>query len=372
MRSRLQLWHAFDDLLHALLPGIHRARLHSLALLTLGLLWAESVAIPRIAATLPLSVRRASMEKRLTRFLTNGKVEVGPVWRALLPVLLADRASSPLTLVFDPTPHNGRFAILCLGLLDRSRVLPLAWRVMPQQTTWSDAQITLLTDLCATVHRARPPRCQVTLLADRGITSPAVIALCRTLGWSFVLRVSVSAHQTNRVRVAGEPEQALWALVGGPGCRYAGPVQVYKEAGWVGVRLTIVWPARYPEPWVLLSDQPAGPAIARAYRRRFRVEATYQDCKRRGWNLEASKLTDPERFDRLLLALHLALWWALQLGHRVIRAGLRSRYDRADRRDLGVLRLGREHLRHELLHDRCPPLPIRCTRGHWAYTWCAS
>jgi hypothetical protein len=358
MRSHLQLLHAFDAHLQDLLPGVHRARVRVLALLTLGLLWAEAVALPRIAATLPLTAKRASTEKRLARFLANAEVEVAVLWAALLPSLLSNRAGAVLELVFDPTPHNGTFTILSLGLIDHSRVLPVAWVVQPQQTAWSEAQIDLLTQLCATVDRARPPGCRITLLTDRGITSPAVIALCRRLGWHFVLRLSVSARQTNRVRVGAVPEQALWALVRGPGHRFAGPVQLYKEAGWVAVELTITWPRRYAEPWVLLSDQPAGPAIVRTYRRRFRAEATYQDCKTRGWHLDASKLRDRARFDRLLLALHLALWWALQLGHRVIRAGQRARYDRADRRDLGVLRLGREHLRHELLHGRCPPLPF--------------
>jgi hypothetical protein len=372
MRSRLQLWHAFDAQLHLLLPDVHRARLHVLALLTLGLLWAEAVAVPRIARTLPLTAKQASIEKRLTRFLANRKVEVAPLWTGLLPSLLADRAGTAIDLVFDPTPHNGRFTILALGLVDRSRVLPVAWRVVPQQTPWPDSQLAILTQLCTTVARALPPACRVTLLADRGITGPAVIALCRSLGWAFVLRVSVSARQANRVRVGDAPEQALWDLVRGPGHRFAGGAELFKDAGWVAVALTIAWPRRYAEPWVLVSEEPAGPAVVRAYRRRCRVEATYQDGKRRGWRLEASKLADPARFGRLLLALHLALWWALQLGHRVIRAGQRPRYDRADRRDLGVLRLGREHLRTELLHGRCPPLPFRFAHGRWAYTWCAS
>lgn len=371
MRSRLQLWHALDAQLQALLPQIHRARLHVLALLTIGLFAADSVSLPRIAAALPLSVRRASSEKRLARFLANPKVTVDALWCGLLPRLLADRAGTAIDLVFDPTPHNARFTILCLGLIDHSRVLPLAWRVVPQQTIWDTPQPTILTELCRTVAAALPSDCSVTLLTDRGITSPAVIALCRSLGWHFVLRLSVSAHQTNRVQTETAPEQALWELVTRPGQRFAAPVALYKEAGWLTVQLTIHWKRGCAEPWVLLSDCPAGPAIVRSYRRRFRVEATYQDCKSRGWRLEATKLVARERLNRLLLALHLALWWALQLGHRVIRAGLRARYDRTDRRDLGVLRLGREHLCSELLHDRCPPLLFRFVRAPAACPGCS-
>lgn len=371
MRSRAQVWHAFDRQLSCLLPNVHRARLHVLALLTLGLLWAERVNLPRLARALPLCVKRASTEKRLARFLANPAVDADALWRGLLPSLLAGRAGRRLEVVFDPTPHTDRFTICCLGLLDHSRVLPLAWRVLPQQSTWDVSQVAVLAELCAEVAAALPPGSSVTLLADRGITSPAVIALCRRLGWHFVLRLSVSARQTNRVRVGHGPDRPLWALVTGPGQRFAASVELFKEAGWIAVDLTIRWPRGYAEPWVLLSDQPAGPAIVRAYRRRWKVEATYEDGKSRGWRLEATKLAQPERLHRLLLALHLAMWWALQLGHRVIRAGWRARYDRADRRDLGVFRLGREHFTHELLNDRQPPLPFRLVHDHWAYTWCS-
>lgn len=370
MRSRLQLWHTFSAQLHDLLPDIHKTRVRTLALFTLGVLWAEAVALPRVARTLPVRAKWSSLERRLARFVANPKVDPDAIWTALLPTLLAERAGQSIEIVFDPTPHQERFTILALGMIDHRRVLPLAWCVVPQQTAWDETQLTYLTALCERVEQSLPVGCPVTLIADRGITSPGVIALCRRLGWSFVLRLSVGANQTNQVRCAGH-EQTLWALVNRRGPRFSGPVDLYKQAGWIAVELTVHWPRRFAEPWVLVSDRPAGPALVRSYRRRFRVEATYQDCKRRGWNVEASKLTASARLNRLLLALHLALWWAHQLGRRVIRSGLRARYDRPDRRDKGVFRLGREHLLTELLHDRCPPLPFRQVHGLWVFTWFA-
>ena len=109
----------------------------------------------------------------------------------------------------------------------------------------------------------------------------------------------------------------------------------------------------------------------REYRRRAQVEATDEDSKRRGFDQERSKVRDRERFDRLLLALYLALWWAAQLGLRVIRGGRRRRFDRADRRDLGVVRLGRLGMEEALLHDHCPPLPFHHRQTGWRYAWLA-
>ena len=195
-----------------------------------------------------------------------------------------------------------------------------------------------------------------------------MIDLCRELAWHFVLRVSVSPAQTNRGRLPDQPEGRLWDLVSGPGQHWTGTVQLFKSEGWRTVELTIRWDRAAHEPWVLISDQPAGMARVRDYRCRMRAEATYQDGKSRGFQLNRNKLTDHARLDRLLLALHLAWWWGHQLGLRVIRRGQRRQFDRPGRHDLSVLRLARRAIAEALLHDRCPILPFRRDGTAWQYT----
>jgi Transposase DDE domain len=371
MQTRLRLWHTWQTQIRTLLPTVRATRAANLALLALGLLWAGTTSLPVIAAALPLPAVDASLERRLRRWLANTAVVVRALWTPLLPPLLAGKAGQEVVLVFDPTPQNGDAAILVLGIVHHKRVLPLAWRVLPQQTAWAEPQIVSLRAMGEEVAAALPADCTVTLLADRGITGPEVIDLCGELGWHYVLRVSVGPNQTNRVRVLGTVEGRLWELVRGPGQRWAGRVELFKAAGWRRVNLTIRWDQSCPEPWVLVSDRPAGSARVREYRRRMRAEATYQDCKTRGFAIERSKLRDLARLDRLLLALHLALWWGEQLGLRAIRTGQRRRSDRADRRDLSVLRLGRCYLMEDLLHDRCPPLPFHHRPTGWCFTWLA-
>jgi len=103
----------------------------------------------------------------------------------------------------------------------------------------------------------------------------------------------------------------------------------------------------------------------REYARRARVEATFGDSKRRGWGLEQTHVRHQDHLDRLLLVWHLALWWLHALGRSVIRRGLRTQYDRVDRRDRSVVRLGWLWLRDLLRHDRCPPGPFRLTPTGW-------
>lgn len=371
MSSRLTVLHTVAAQLRQLLPAVRATRITPLALLVLGLLWAGTVSLPRIAASLPLAARLPSRERRLRRWLANGQVAVGPLWRQLLPPLLADRAGQGLVFVFDPTPYRTRATILTLGLLVRHRVLPVAWRVVPQQDQpWPARQATYVRWLLEEVAAVVPAGTTATLLADRGVASAGVIDACRAVGWHYVLRLNARPHRGCRIR-QGDRVFPLWDLVTRPGQRWTGPVEVFRQAGWRPVQLTIHWACEAAAPWVLLSDEPAGPSRVRLYRRRMRAEATYQDCKGRGFDLERSKLTDRDRLDRLLLVLHLALWWGTQLGLRVLRQGQRSRYDRRDRRDLSVLRLGRLWLADRLAQGTAPPLPFRCTQGTWRFTWLA-
>jgi hypothetical protein len=372
MSTRYRLLHDWTRQVSALLPAVRVTRARTLALFTLGMVWAGGVALLRVAETLPVGAKDASTEQRLRRWLKNPGVVVGKMWATLLPALLASRAGQEVLLVLDPTPQNDRFTVLTLGLVCRRRVLPVAWRVVPQQTAWPERQRVLLGAMFAEVAAALPPGCAVTVVGDRALASAALVDLCREHGWAALVRLSVDARQGHHARLADGRICPVWALVTGPGQRWSGSVALFKAADWRPMWVTIRWDRDQPEPWVLASTRPGGADRVREYRRRAHAEATYADGKARGWDVEGSKVTDPARFDRLLLVLHLAFWWTTQLGVRAIRRGARDRYDRADRRDLSVVRIGRAWLAERLDHPtRRPPLPFRATPTGWVFTWLA-
>jgi hypothetical protein len=374
----LTLLHAWTQQVCALLPEERVTRCRVLALFALGMLWAGTVRLNQVAAELPLAVRDSSSERRLGRFLANRAVSVERLWRPLLPVLLADWAGQEVTLVFDPTPVGTRWTMLWLGLACHCRVLPLAWRLVPQQEPWPETLGPLLRPALAMIAAALPPGCTVTLVADRGISGPTLWDACQELGWHVVLRINVGEHQANRLRLAVPPaagasvpgwgeEMLLWDWVAQVRSGWHGAAQLFKTAGWRCGELTVYQQPGMAERWVLFSTRPGGYARVREYARRGHVDATFADSKRRGWGLEQSHVRQEAHLDRLVLVWHLALWWLHALGLTVIRRGLRPQFDRTDRRDRSVVRLGWLWLRDEGLHDRCPPLPFRRTPTGWHY-----
>jgi hypothetical protein len=368
--SRIRLLHEWTAQVRTLLPEARITRVRGLALLSLGIIWAGTVRLNQVATALPLAVRVPSSERRLRRFVDNEAVSQATLWWPLLPVVLRRWAGTEVTLVFDPTPYRGSFTVLWVGIVVQRRVLPLTWRIVPQQDPWPETLAPLLAALLAPIAAALPSGCQVTLIGDCGLSGPSFLDTVRHLGWDVLLRVNVTAGQTHRLRLrdaAGEPEeeQGLWDVVGSVPSGWHHPAQIFKGAGWRSGHLTVCQRPGFSERWVLFSSRPGGRARIQEYARRARIEVTFADGKGRGWGLEQGRMTDPAHLDRLLLAWHLALWWLHALGRHVITSGTRRQFDRADRRDRSLVRLGWVRLHHDLLHDRAPPLLFRLTPDGW-------
>lgn len=370
MQTRLRLLHEWTRQMQALLPAARVTRTRTLALLTLGLLWARHVAVLRIAAVLPLAAVDASIDRRMRRWLANPAVTVATLWTPLLPFLLAGTAGQEVVFAFDLTPQGKRFTLLSLGLVCHKRVLPLAWRLMPQQTAWPEKLDVLFPALARPVQAAVPPGVVVTVVADRGLVGHKFVDACAAVGWEVVVRLKTGGGDATQARLADGAECRVAALPTHPGQRWHAAAAIFKDAGWRDGYLTIRWRPDASEPLALFSTRPGGAARVREYRRRMLAEATFQDCKTRGWQLERSKLA-AERLERLLIALALAFWWAHGLGLRAIHAGHRRRFDRPDRRDLSVIRLGWRWLDDLLAHDQRPPLPFRHPPAGWRFRWLA-
>ncbi len=108
-----------------------------------------------------------SIERRLQRLIANERIDVSRCWKAFLEQVLPNWQTKEVVLVLDCTPFRETFTIVYLGLLVHRRVLPLAWKIMPQQTTWDQGQWELVQAL---VSEVAPyfPSANTTLIADAG------------------------------------------------------------------------------------------------------------------------------------------------------------------------------------------------------------
>ena len=111
----------------------------------------------------------SSIERRLARFIANSRIVVPVIWKLFLAQVLAPFRGQQLSLVLDNMPFRDELTIVYLGLLVHSRVLPVAWAVMPAQTKWDEGQWQIVGRLLDQVD-VHLPGTSCTLIADRGLT----------------------------------------------------------------------------------------------------------------------------------------------------------------------------------------------------------
>ena len=374
-----RLLHRWCHELSRLLAG-HASRPVSagLARLTAALLIRTTCTLTTLALALPGPATPVARHRRLRRWLANAQVTTATCWDPLLPHLLASpHLPHHLTLVYDPTTHTDRAHLLTLGLLAQHRVLPLVWTVLPGNQPWPQSRATLrlalldrvATALAAAGQAGRP----VTLVIDAGEPSVELADACAALGWTLLARLSCSERETTQVELADGQRRRLWELVPAPGMTrpQTHRAAIFLAHGGRWGHLTIWWPAPYTTPWVLWSSTPLpGRVAVQRYARRMRIEATFAEWKRRGWQVEGSRLA-PDRLDRLLMGLALAQWWLTQLGQRGIRAGRRRRYDAGRQRAVSVVGLGRREVAERLATGRTVPWLFRYRDGVAVFTWYA-
>lgn len=336
MRNNLRLYHKTFCQIRQWLEGERVTRQRNLALLVVGLYLAQSVCLDKISSKLPIPAKKLSLADRLRRFLRNAAIRVEAYYEPLLAALLRGVADKDVLLIIDTTQVGPWHRALVLSLSYRGRALPLAWSVHKgtRGSVVSTTQIALLEG----VYQLLPPVRSVTLLADSGFDSSDLLLWLRAHAWHFVIR------QKKRATVRPLEEKGWFALRDvalQPGeTRALGWVFLAKTSPVGPVWVVLHWKKGEEEPWLLVSDYGDTRLILRLYRKRARIEAMYSDMKSRGFDLEKSRLEQPQRIERLMLGIAIAYLCFIALGSWVVKNGRRRHIDRPDRRDLSYFRLG--------------------------------
>ncbi len=323
---------------------LHGHQSKGLALFVWGAIKAESLVLARVAEEL-LSESEAkvpSIERRLQRFVSNERIDVETVWDDFLSAIGTYWRQKEAVLVLDITPFEEHAQVVYVGLLQQTRVLPLAWKVMPGQEKWDQGLWEIVGKLFRRVKGALG-EADCTLIADRGLSGLPLIRLCQAQGWHYVLRIKQEEQCRPWRRGAWQAWQSVSELVPQTGKYWYGTVCLWQEQA-LELQRSAIWKTGPEEAWLVISDRPAGPARIREYSWRMRGESTFQDMKSRRWQWEQSHVRDLAHLNRMLLVLFLAFWGLMRLAASCLHNGRRERYDRHDRRDKGFLRLGRLYL----------------------------
>lgn len=329
--------------------------LATLAALVCGIVGSKKTHLPAIAGKVPSgsspkSGGRESRAKRFTRWLQNRAVTDEAFFVPYAQALIQSLPPGPLVLIMDGSQAGRGCMVLMLSVLYRQdghqRALPLCWlTVKGGKGHFPEARHK---ELVARARQVLPPHRRAIFLGDGEFDGPGLLAAVREAGWHFVCRTAKSSLLAE----ADWPEETFCLsdlMADGllrPGACVEMTDLLFTAQGVGPVLVGAVWEPGQKEPLLLVTSLDFLREARDWYGRRFGIETFFSDQKSRGFYLCHSRLSDPERLSRLLIASCLAYYWMVCLGVEVIRRGWQTVIHRGRRCDLSLFQLGLVWLDH--------------------------
>jgi hypothetical protein len=323
-------------------PVADQRLLVTLGLMVTGLLLSETVCFDRWRSRLPLGLcQAASWQRRCQRWFSNMRIDVEGIYSPLIRWAIQNwqKSGQSLHLALDTTMLWNRFCVGMVSVVVHGRAIPVLWHTREQSSASVTAQVSI--SLLEKAERLLDGfDAPITLLADRAFPCHELLSwLENRSGWTYVMRLrgDTEIHGTaaplgcqvrrlrlNRGDCRGFRNVRLW----GDGCQRANLVLARP----VGIGET--------EPWYLVSNADPTLDLVWSYERRFCCEQLFRDQKSGIFQLESSDLREPERIDRLLLVVAIAVLAGSLQGYALSLSGLRRQVDPHWKRGMSFVRLG--------------------------------
>ena len=350
-------------------PAPHLKRIANWVWVIVGLILSQSVHLSQIAQHIPSEAQAAGRIAQIRRWLSNRFINVPEFYRPLIREALQAWAHQDSFVILDGCSVNhDALQFYRLSLSHCFRAIPLTWVVVPGPTLITVEQCEALLNEAAQLlgHVAT-----VTFLADRGFRDKDWAEKCRKLHWNYGLRI---ANNTLVTLDTGQvfSIKTLGVKPGHP--RYLQHVRLTAAADW-SCNLAVTWTTPTPkhpaELCAVAMNVPAGHPSLKAYLKRMHIEESFHDDKSGSFDLGATKLTDPERLNHLLLAIAVAVLWIYAIGEAVLQTNARSDIDPAYQRQLSVFQVGWRQLHRWITchTSLLPPLTLRLSPFRLAPTW---
>jgi hypothetical protein len=324
-------------------PEPHLKRIANWVWIIVGLILGQSVHLSQIAQHIPSEAQAAGRIAQVRRWLSNRFIRVPDFYRPLIREALQAWAHKDIFVMLDGCSVNHEaLQFFRLSLSHCFRAIPLTWLVVKGSGLITVEKCDALLNEAALLLRHVAT---VTFLADRGFRDKDWAVKCRKLHWNYGLRI---ANNTG-VTLADGRSLAVNTLGVTPGRpRYFQNVRLTAEADWT-CNLAVTWtkptPKQPAELCAIAMNVPACQRTLKDYLKRMHIEESFRDDKSGSFDLEATKLTDPERLNHLLLAIAVAVLWIYDIGEDVLRTQERAEIDPAYQRQLSVFQIGWRKLR---------------------------
>jgi hypothetical protein len=353
-------------------PGLSKPMVMGLALWSLGMIVVGACSLSALTDwwscrlgqkgdAVRERLRDVYREKEAKAGRRRCELEVEVCWAPWLGWVLEGWDGSQLAVALDATSLGQRFVVLAVSVLYRGCAVPVAWKVLraERKHPWKPEWLALLKQFKGIV----PTAWTVLALTDRGLYAKWLFEGIREMGWHPMLRVNSGGTFRPQGWRHWRPFTRLVPKVGdrwqGRGTAFGG------RRTRLDCTLLAYWGEGHKDPWLILTDLPPESADACWYGLRGWIEQSFKKIKGGGWQWQHTRMDDPERAERLWLAIAIATWWLLSVGGEA-EAGMAaatfpaipgsSRQQAHRWRLVGIFRHGRSLILAALFEHRALPV----------------
>jgi hypothetical protein len=295
---------------------LHHKQVLSIALVTLGVIYAAKMTIHAIGAAMA-SVRGAIPKhgiKQVDRFMSNDKLKPAELGRGLVWAVVGERKQIEVTMDWTDFDKDDQTTLVLSLVLRNGRAIPLVW-LNVRKSELKERRAMYERTAVQELRSALPEDVRVTLLADRGFGDTKLFDhLLGIPGFDFIVRFK-KCYLITASGYTGKAQDAVYPN---------GRIRVLSGALLTGAKrgpyTVVLYKARkMKDSWCLATNLDAGDGkkIVSAYGRRFQCEESFRDMKdwRFGLALKYTQISDEMRRDRLLFAFALAAYLLTLVGH---------------------------------------------------------
>lgn len=325
--------------LQAHLPW-HKARVSFLALFLLALLKVKTVNLSELALGFGGFALSESNYKRLQRFFRGFDIDYHEIAQVVVNWM---QIPQPWVLSVDRTTWefgSRCYNILTVGIVHEGVAFPVLWWMLNKKgNSNSDERMRLMEELCQLFPDTKI-RC---LCGDREFVGQS---------WVRYLLLEPAMPFRLRIRASDKIERDGNGLAAKVVFAHLKPGERQRLKGSCKVwGLTVAVEAlRLDDGKLLVVIAPhEDENLVTDYALRWGIETLFGIFKTRGFCLESTHFTEPERLRKLFALLTLALCWSMKTGlflHQLRPITIKKH----GRRAKSIFRLGFEHLRHILLN----------------------
>ena len=307
------------------LTNLTKPQVVVLAMMSLGMIAAQSCALTAISIELAISlkIKYCNIYQRIREWCYDSKdkkgtkkglnrtqIEVSKCFEHLIKWIISLWQSQQLAIALDATTLGLSFTALVVSIVYRGCAIPVAWTITKgnEKKSWNKEWLRML----RLVRRSIPRDFFVIVMTDRGLYSSKLFRRIVRLKWHPFMRINTNGTFC--------PEgsgvfRAIKSFAEQPGASWQGVGVAFKTKG-KGVRCTLLalWEEGQKEAWFILTDLAPSASNACWYGMRAWIEQSFRMAKRGGWQWHKTRMTDPERASRLLLAISVATLWLMSVG----------------------------------------------------------